>query len=84
MDKDVHIHNRKSISHNKCNNAICSSMDGPESVILSEISQRKINIIWYMQNLKYNTNELIYETYVDPQTQETNIVIKGERVGGIN
>ena len=37
-----------------------------------------------MQNLKYNTNELIYETYVDPQTQETNIVIKGERVGGIN
>ena len=57
-----------------------------EIIILSEISQRKTNIIWYSYtwNLKYNTNKLIYETDVDPRTQKANLVTKGERVGGIN
>ena len=32
-----------------------------------------------MWNLKYNTNELIYETETDSQTQRTDLVAKGER-----
>ena len=46
-------------------------MDDLETIILSEISQRKTNIIWYTYtwNLKYNTNELIYETDVDPDIE---------------
>ena len=43
-----------------------------ESIILSKVSQqRKTNTILYhfyiMQNLKYDTNELIYETEIDSQ-----------------
>ena len=38
-----------------------------EIVILSEVSQGKIDTIWYhVWNLKYDTNEFIYET--DSQT----------------
>ena len=33
----------------------------PEIIILSEVSQIPYNIT-YMTNLKYDTNELIYET----------------------
>ena len=46
-----------------------------EIIILSEVSQRKTNIIWYdlMQNLKYDTNELIYQTEIDSQTLKTNL-----------
>ena len=35
-----------------------------------------------MQNLKYDTNELIYKTETDSQTQKTNLVTKGERGWG--
>ena len=38
-----------------------------EIIILSEISQRKTNIT-YMWNLKYDTNELIYQRETDSQT----------------
>ena len=35
-----------------------------------------------MWNLKYDTNELIYETETDPQTQKTNIwLTKGKGQG---
>ena len=46
-------------------------MDDLETIILSEISQRKTNIIWYTYtwNLKYNTSELIYEIDVDPDIE---------------
>ena len=40
-------------------------------IILSEVTQRKTNTIWYhlyVDNLKYDTNELIYKTEADPQT----------------
>ena len=42
----------------------------PEIIILSEVSQKKTNTydITYMQNLKYYTNEPIYETEMDLQT----------------
>ena len=42
-----------------------------EIIILSEVSQAEKQIshdITYMWNLKYNTNELIYETETDSQT----------------
>ena len=39
-----------------------------EIIILSEVSQRKTNIIChlYMESKKNNTNELIYKTEIDP------------------
>ena len=42
-----------------------------EITILSEISQRKTNIIWYhlyVESKKNDTNELIYKTELDSQT----------------
>ena len=45
-----------------------------EIIILSEISQTERQMphdITYMWNLKYDTNELIYKTETDPQTQRT-------------
>ena len=74
MDKEdvVHIHNGILPSHqNEWNNAIYSNMDGP--IILSKRSkserERQIpNDIIYIWNLKYDTNELIYETETDSQT----------------
>ena len=70
MEKDVvHIHN--GILLKECNNDICSnmSMDGPETVILSEVREQEISYdIPYMQNLKRNdTNELIYKSETDSQ-----------------
>ena len=72
MNKEgvVHIYNGILLSHKQ--NAICSSMDGPRdyhtkwSKSDTEI-QKPYNII-YMCNLKYDTNELIYETETDSQT----------------
>ena len=57
-------------------------MDGPESIILIEVNQRKTKIsydITYMQYLKYDTNKLIYERKRDSETQKNKLtVIKGE------
>ena len=40
-----------------------------EMITLSEVSQRQISYnITYMWNLKYDPNELIYETETDSQT----------------
>ena len=57
-----------------------------ETAILSEVSQRKTNIYdhLYNESLKNDTNELIYKTKIDPQTQKTNMVIKGEGWERIN
>ena len=45
-DKDVYIYNGILLSHQKeCSYAICSNMMDLESVILSEVSQRKTNTI---------------------------------------
>ena len=42
----------------------------PEIIILSEVSQKEKDKydITYMWNLKYDKNELIYETETDSQT----------------
>ena len=52
IKRDMHkedvadIYNRILLSHNKQqNNAICSNMEELETVILSEVSQRKTNIM---------------------------------------
>ena len=59
-----------------------------EMIILSEISQKEkiLYSITSMWNLKYDPNELIYETEMDSMTQETNLQLpKGkEGKGGIN
>ena len=45
-----------------------------EIVILSEVRQRQIPYdITYMWNLKYDTNELTYETETDSQTERTDL-----------
>ena len=54
------------------NNAICSNMDGPRDYYTKRSkSERERQIsydITYMWNLKYDTNEHIYETETDSQT----------------
>ena len=44
-----------------------------EMIILSEVRERQISYdITFMWNLKNYTNELIYKTETDSQTQKTN------------
>ena len=68
MDKDVvHIYNRILLSHKKeWNNAICSNMYATRDYHTKwNKSERERQIpydITYMWNLKYGTNEIIYET----------------------
>ena len=54
-----------------------------EIIILSKISQtREIQIsydITYVWNLKNDTNELIYKTEMDSQTQKTNLWLPKEK-----
>ena len=59
----------------------------PQIIMLSEVSQKEKDKyyynITYMWNLKYDTNELIYETETDSQTYRTDLrfLVVGE--GGI-
>ena len=53
-----------------------------ERVMLSEASQtEKPRDITCTQNLKHDTNEFIYETETDSQTQRTNLWLPGARGG---
>ena len=55
-----------------------------EIIILSEESQKEKQIpydITNMWNLKYDTNELIYKTQTDSQTQKTNVWLPKGKVG---
>ena len=53
-----------------------------EIIIRSEASQRKIPYdVTYMWNLKYDTNELIYETETDSQRTDLRLP-RGRRGGG--
>ena len=62
------------------NNAICSNMDGPRDYHTKRSeSERERQIpydITYMQNLKYGTNEPMYETETDSQTENKHVVAK--------
>ena len=51
-----------------------------ETIILSEVSQKEIPYdITYMWNLKYDINELIYETETDSQIQRSDLWLPGRR-----
>ena len=64
----VHIDNGTLLSHKKeWNNAICSYRDGPRDDH-TKWSKSEPYDISYMRNLKYDTNELTYETKTDSQT----------------
>ena len=52
----------------------------PEVIVLSEVSQTETTII--MWNLDYDTDELIYETVTDSQTQRTDLWLPREGQGG--
>ena len=85
MDKEdvVHIYNGMLLSYKK--NEIIS-FAAPwidlEIIILSEIRQRQISYdITYMWNLKYDTNEHIYETKTDSWAQRTQLGLPRRREG---
>ena len=72
-DTYIYTENGIVLSHRKQqNNAICSNMDGPRDYHTKwSKSKRERQIpydITHMWNLKYDTNELIYETETDSQT----------------
>ena len=74
MDKEdvVHIYNGILLNHKKeRNSAICSDMDGLESVIQSEVSQKEKNkyrmISLICGIFKNGTNELINKTEIELQ-----------------
>ena len=77
----VYIHNGILLSHKReWNNAICSNIDGSRDYHTkwSKSKRRTLSDITYMQNLKYGTNEPIYET--DSQTENRLVVTTGEAV----
>ena len=74
MDKEdvIYIYNGILLSHKKeWNDAIYSNMDGHRDYHTkwSKLErERQIPYITYVWNLKYDTNEHIYETETDSQT----------------
>ena len=53
-----------------------------EIIILSEVRQRKTNIICYhlyVGSLKNDTGELIYKTEIDSQMQKTNLWLSNRK-----
>ena len=55
-----------------------------EIIILSEVSQTKTNIVWYhlhVESKKNDTNELMYKTEIDPQTEKTNLQLPKAKGG---
>ena len=76
----IHTHNGILLSHKKeVNNVICNNMDRPRDYhIRWSKSETEIQIsycVTYTWNLKYNRNELIYETEID--SQRDRLVVKG-------
>ena len=90
MDKEdvVLKHNAILVSHKRqCNNGIYSNMDAHRDFILNEVSQKKKRQIQcnitYMQNLKYDTNELIDKTETDSQDTDKELTVtKGKKAWG--
>ena len=79
-----YTHNGIVLSHRKNGIKIMSfaatQMD-PENIMLSEIKTKKLHIA-FMWNFKSNSNESIYKTETDSQTQKTNYAYqRGKGVG---
>ena len=56
-----------------------------EIIVLSEVRQRKTNIIWYhlyVESKENESNELIYKTETDSQTLKTNLCLPKGKHGG--
>ena len=72
MDKDVHIHNEILCSHKKETMPFMETWINLEILRLSEVRQRKTNIIYHLyvegKKKKKNTNELIYKTETKAKT----------------
>ena len=66
----VCVHTQEYYSAIKYNNPICSYMDGPRLYYTkwNKLERQIPYDITYMWNLKYDRNELIYETEIDSQT----------------
>ena len=78
MDKEdvAYMYGRVLLSHKKNEMmAFAATWIDLEIIILSEVSQRKTNVICYRLYVesKRNTNEFIYKIERDPQTQKTNL-----------
>ena len=78
MDKEdvAYMYDRVLLSHKKNEMmAFAATWIELEIIILSEVSQRKTNVICYQlyEESKRNTNEFIYKIERDPQTQKTNL-----------
>ena len=83
----IYIYNVILLSHKKeWNNVVCSNMEGLRDYHTEwnkPDRERQIYDITYMWNLKYDTNELIYKTERDSQTENKLMVTKGDSgVGG--
>ena len=50
-------------------------------IILSEVSQRKINIIWYDLYVEHSKNDTNYKTEIDPQSHRMNLWLLRGREG---
>ena len=80
----VHIYNGILLSHkkNKTMPSAATWMD-LEIVILSQVSQRKTDIVWYHLYMQSKKNELIYKTNRLTNIENKLMVIKQDRwVGG--
>ena len=77
----IHTHTQWNTTQHKKNEIIpfvATWMD-LEIIIQSEVNQTekdKYHDITYIWNLKYDTNEFIYETETDSQTQRTDVQLK--------
>ena len=71
MDKEdvVHIYNRKVLSHEKWNNAICSNIDDLDRDYHTKSGRKdKYFMISLICKIKFKKNELIHKTETDFQT----------------
>ena len=88
MDKDVvHVYNRiPLVLFYDWNSAICGNMDATRVYHIkwskSENERQKPYDTTYMWNLKYDTDEPIYERETDSNIENRLVIAKGEGVGG--
>ena len=88
MDEDVvYIYDGILLRHKKrMKYAICSDIEGPRDDKKRHKSDRERQILYditYMWNLKYNTNEHIYQTYPPDREQTCGFMWGVQRLGSL-
>ena len=83
----AHIYNGILLSHKKeWNNANCSNMDGPRDCHTewSKLDRERQSYHLYAESKKKkkDTNELVYKTETNSQTQKTNLWLQKGKGGG--